>query len=111
MALSKGKVVVKDVDGVRCAVIETGIKEERMTFLKKILEHNNYEVKIEKETKKDETMPDSFIIGVTDIVFNPVISVYQRKLKTLDNKTLTPQYWKQIPEDLKKWYWKVDQKK
>jgi len=103
MSLNKGKIAVKAIDGIRCAVIETGITESRMTFLKKILEHNGYVVKTEKEIKKDENLPDAFTIGVTDIVFNPIISVYERKLKTLDNKTLTPQYWKQIPDDKKTW--------
>jgi len=109
MSLNKGKISVKEIEGIRCAVIETGIPENRMIFLKKILEHNGYNVKAEMEIKKDENLSDAFTIGVTDIVFNPIISVYERKLKTLENKTLTPQYWKQIPDDKKTWYWKIDQ--
>ncbi len=108
MALNKGKVAVKDVEGIRCAVIETGVSESRMIFLKKILEHNGFIVKTEKEAKKDESLPDTYTIGVTDIVFNPIISIYERKLKTLDNKILSPQYWKQIPDNEKKWYWKIN---
>lgn len=108
MSLNKGKVTVKEVDGIRCAVIETGISEDRMIFLKNVLEHNGYEVKTEKAVKKDESLPDTYSIGVTDIIFNPVISVYEKKLKTLDNKVLTPQYWKEAHADQKKWYWKVN---
>lgn len=111
MPLNKGKLPVKELEGVRCVVVESGINAERMNFLKKILEQNGYEVKIEKEIKKDENLPDSFSIGVTDIVFNPVISVYERKLKTPDNKILTAQYWKQISDDPKKWYWDVTPQK
>lgn len=109
MYLNKGKHPVKEIEGIRCAVIESGITENRMNFLKKVLEHNGYEVKTEKEIKKDETLPDTFTIGVTDIIFNAVISVYEKKLKTLENKVLTPQYWKQIPDNEKTWYWKIKQ--
>jgi len=106
MSLDNGKHIIKEISGVRCTIIESGIPEARMIFLKDIMEHNKYEVKFDKEMKKDETLPDTYIIGVTDIVFNPVIAVYERKLKTLDGHILTPQYWKQLTEKPKGWYWK-----
>ena len=106
MPLESGKHIVKIIEGVRCTVVESGIDKQRMMFIKKILEHNGYEVKFEKEAKKDESLPDTFILGVTDIVFNPVIAVYERKLKTLKNEVLTPHYWKQLTDDTKGWYWK-----
>lgn len=106
MSLDKGKHNVKEIDGVRCTVVETGVSEDRMNFLKKLLEHNGLEVKSEKEAKKDESAPDTFTIGVTDIVFNPVIAVYQRKLRTHDNKVVTAPYWKQQSEESRGWYWK-----
>ena len=107
MALSKGKTQIKEIDGIRCVVVETGIDESRMNFLKKILEHNGYEVKIETQPAKEQEKPDNYTICVTDILFNPVISVYERKLRTPENKILTPQYWKGMKEDSGKWYWKV----
>ncbi|MFZ1323134.1 MAG: hypothetical protein WAT71_16365 [Ignavibacteria bacterium] len=106
MALDKGKHNVKEIDGVRCTVIETGVSDERMTFLKNLLELNGLTVKSEAESKKDEAAPDTFIIGVTDIVFNPVIAVYQRTLLTHDGKIVTAPYWKQLTEESKGWYWK-----
>lgn len=109
MPLNKGKPVVKEIDGVRCSVVESGIHEQRLDFLKKILEFNGYEVKIEKSPKKDESTSDTYTLGVTDIIFNPVISVYERKLRTPENKILTPQFWKQISDDYKTWYWKITQ--
>jgi len=106
MALDKGKHNVKEIDGVRCTVIETGVSDERMTFLKNLLELNGLTVKTESEPKKIESDPDTFIIGVTDIVFNPVIAVYQRKLRTHEGKIVTAPYWKQLTEESKGWYWK-----
>lgn len=110
MSLQSGKHTEKEIEGIRCRVVETGISEGRADFLRKLLEHNGYEVKAEKEPKKDESQPDTYILGVTDIIFNPVINVYQRKLKTFDGKHVTPQYWRQQDEDSKKWYWKVQYK-
>lgn len=109
MSLDSGKHIEKVIDSVRCRVLESGISEQRMQFLKKVMEHNGYEVKFEKEAKKSEDLPDTFIIGTTKIIFNPVVEVYERRLKTLDNKVLTPQYWKQLSEDSKEWYWKIQQ--
>ena len=106
MALDKGKHNVKEIDGVRCTVIKTGVSDERMTFLKNLLELNGLTVKTESESKKIESDPDTFIIGVTDIVFNPVIAVYQRKLRTHEGKIVTAPYWKQLTEESKGWYWK-----
>ena len=103
MALNKGKHIVEEIDGVRCTVGETGITQERIDFLKKLLELNGYEVKTGLD--KDGV---SLKIGVTDILFNPVIAIYERKLRTPENKILTPQYWKGMTEESGKWYWKVN---
>lgn len=111
MALDSGKHIEKEIDGTRCRVIEAGISEHRMNFLREVLTYNGIDVKFQKEVKKDETLPDTFIIGVTDVTFNPVISVYQRKLKTLNGKILTPLYWRQETEDSKVWYWKINYNK
>jgi hypothetical protein len=77
-----------------------------MNFLKKLMELNGYTVKVDKEAKKDETLPDTYIIGVTSIVFNPVIAVYQRMLRDFEGHVVTPAYWKQQCEKSKGWYWK-----
>jgi hypothetical protein len=107
MSLESGKHIEKEIDGVRCRVVESGMSEDRMKFIRDLLEHNGYEVKTEKEAKKEETQPDKYTLGVTEIIFNPVIAVYERKLRTPDGKIVTPQYWRQTDEDVKKWYWKV----
>ena len=77
-----------------------------MTFLKKLMELNGYTIKADKEPKKDETLPDTYIIGVTSISFNPVIAVYQRMLRDYDGNVVTPAYWNQHCDKSKGWYWK-----
>ncbi|MFA5783171.1 MAG: hypothetical protein WC868_12965, partial [Bacteroidales bacterium] len=66
MPLNKLKHIISEIDGVRCSIIETGASKERVAFLKEILEHNNFEVKIAEEKSDSETK--TFIIGVTDIL-------------------------------------------
>jgi hypothetical protein len=105
MALDSGKHVEKDVDGVRCKVVETGLTQERVDFLRGILEFNGYEVKIEEEKKKSPEDPTLFTLGVTDILFNPVLAVYQMKLILPDGRIVSPAYWKQVTKDTKRQYY------
>lgn len=91
MALNKGKHIVEAIDGVRCSVVETGTSAERVDFLKKLLELNGYEVKVVAETEEGT----AFKIGVTDLLFNTVVDVYKRRLKSFTGKRITPAYWLQ----------------
>ena len=43
--------------------------------------------------------------GVTDMVFNPVIAVYEMVLKTPDGKRVSPAYWDQKTSDCIDEYW------
>ena len=90
MALNKGKHLIEEIDGVRCSVVEKGVAAGRTEFLKKLLELNGYTVKI---AAIPET--ETFNMGVTDMLFNPVIEVYKRSLKSLSGKRITPAYWLQ----------------
>jgi hypothetical protein len=90
MPLNKGKHLVEEIDGVRCSVVEKGVSPERTEFLKKLLELNGYTVKIAPE---EET--ETFKIGVSDLLFNPVIDVYKRSLKSFTGHKVTPAYWLQ----------------
>ena len=107
MALSKGKHNISEIEGTRCTVIETGVAPERAEFLKDLLVFNGYEVKVAKEKAKDGTELESFVIGLTDILFNPMIVVYEKKLFRKDGFTVTPAYWNQWPEEATLPYWKV----
>lgn len=97
MALEKGKHNVKEIGGVFCTVVETGITEDRMNFLKDLLTLNQFEVKTE-EDKKEASGDNTFTIGVTDLVFNPMIAVYEQSLKRKDGKSVSPAYWNQTEE-------------
>ena len=103
MVLNKGKHLVEAIDGVRCTVVENSITPERAEFLKKLLELNGYEVKTALEADQ-ATMK----IGVTDLLFNPVIDVYERRLKSPSGKKITPAYWlqesdKETEEEVNYW--------
>lgn len=94
----KGKHTVIEIEGVRCTVVETGVSDERVKFLKEILEFNGYEVKTEKEKAKDGNVLSTSVIGVTDIVFSAMINLYERKLRRKDGHILNPAYWNQWPD-------------
>jgi hypothetical protein len=90
MALNKGKHIVEEIDGVRCSLVEKGASANRTEFLKNLLQYNNYTVKIASEGETG-----TFKIGVTDLLFNPVVDVYKRSLKSPSGKKVTPAYWLQ----------------
>ena len=103
MPLNKGKHLVEEFDGVRCTVVEKGITPERAQFLKNLLELNGYEVKTAIDTD-----PALIKLGVTDILFNPIIDVYERRLISPSGKKVTPAYWlqqsdKETEEEVNYW--------
>ncbi len=100
-----GKHQFGEIDGTRVTFVEKGTDKQRADFLKKILEHNGYEVLINEKPPKKEDMPTTYDVGVTDMIFNPTIWIFERKLKTLDNKIMTQVYWEQKSEDTKPQYW------
>ena len=111
MALNKGKHSVEEVNGIRCTIVEKGVDANRASFLKELLEHNQFDVQIQEDKKEDETAPDTFTIGVTDLVFNPVIAVYQMRLKTHDGKKVSPAFWNQwSKKQVDNWYWRYFRK-
>lgn len=107
MVLNKGKHVVAEIEGVRSTVVETGLNESRCLFLKELLQQNGYEVKMEKEKAKDGTPLETWILGVTDLVFNPMILVYEQKMLRPDGHPVTPAYWNQWAVDPDIPYWMV----
>jgi hypothetical protein len=107
MALTKGKHNIAEIEGIRCTAVETGATQERGEFLKNLLVFNGYDVKMEKEKAKDGTELETYVIGISDILFNPMIVVYERKLFRKDGLTVTPAHWNQWPEQDTLPYWKV----
>ena len=107
MPLNKGKHNVGEVDGVRCTIVETGISHKRAEFLKDLLEFNKFEVKIQEEVSDPPADQKTYTLGVTDIVFNPVIAVYEKSLLTKENRKVTPAYWNQTGIEQNIPYWLV----
>ena len=107
MALNKGKHNIVEIEGVRCTLVESGLTEDRAHFLKTLLQTNGYEVKMEKEKGKDGAELGTWQLGVTDLLFNPVIALYALKLHREDQKIVTQAYWNQWPVDQDIPYWMV----
>ena len=103
MSLNKIKTTITEFDGIRCAIVETGASGERAAFLKELLEHNKFEVKILDEKKENEQK--TYIVAVTDTLFNTVFAVYERTLKSIDGYKVTPAYWKQHTPVFDPRYW------
>lgn len=100
----KAKHIVEEINGTRCTIVEKGATAGRLDFLKKLLVFNNYEVLVAEEAIV-EGAPALFTIGVTDLVFNPVIAVYEMALKTPDGKKVSPAYWNQYTTEIVDEYW------
>ena len=100
----KAKHIVEEINGIRCTIVEKGATADRIDFLKKLLEFNKFEV-ITLEEVPIEGSPALFTIGVTDLVFNPVIAVYELSLLTPDGKKVSPAYWNQYTSDSVDEYW------
>jgi hypothetical protein len=117
MAINKNH-EFEELNGIKCAIVEKNASQERVDFLKEILEFNNYTVIIaasappkaapkppapvaegEAVTAPIEVPssppPSTFTIGVTDVRFNATNAIFGRMLKTKDRKIVTLAYWQQ----------------
>lgn len=111
MAINKNH-EFEELNGVKCAIVEKFATEDRVSFLKELLEFNGYEVVVvpspppkaapapkvaEGETPPPPPPPPptTFTVGVTNIFFNPTNAVFGRLLKTKGGHIVTPAYWLQ----------------
>ena len=94
----------EDLDNIKCAVVEKNVPQQRVDFLKPLLEFNGYNVIIvgsppPKATPGAEALPveapTTFTVGVTDVRFNSTNAIYGRLLKTTDGRVVTQAYWMQ----------------
>lgn len=107
MSLASGKHIEKEIDGELQRIVESGITDmKRVEFLKEILEHNGYVVKWAEEVKKKEDEPLTYMVGVSDLTFNPVVAVYGRRLRDLTGKRINPAFWNQKNDSFNPNYWK-----
>jgi hypothetical protein len=115
----------EDLGDVKCAIVEKNCTQQRVDFLKHLLEFNKFEVVVVKSpppkvaakpaaVAEGETpaeappVPETFTVGVTDVTFSPTNAVFNRELKTPDGEVVTTAYWKQLGEVAKEdfWYWR-----
>ncbi len=101
------KHTVEEINGIRCTVVEKGITAGRVAFLKDLLELNKLVVEVAEVAAKEEGTPSTFTLGVTNIVFNPTIAVYEMTLKTREGKSVSPDYWNQKTTEIKDEYWEA----
>jgi hypothetical protein len=118
MAINKNH-EFEELNGVKCAIVEKNATQERVDFLKLLLEFNKYTVVIvpsappkvapvaspataattdliaEIPAAPPPPPPASFTIGVTDVTFNPINAIFGRLLKTKDGHVVTLAYWQE----------------
>ncbi len=117
MAINKNH-EFEELDGVKCAIVERNATQERVDFLKPLLEFNNYTVIITASAPPKAAparpvaastegpdapalvtelppAPTTFTIGVTDVRFNPTNAIFGRLLKTPQGNIVTLAYWQQ----------------
>jgi len=114
MAINKNH-EFEDLDGVKCAIVEKNATKERVDFLKSLLEYNHYTVVVvaspapkavpAKPVATGEegvpaptpppSAPETFTVGVTDVMFNPTNAIFGRLLRTKNGHVVTLAYWQQ----------------
>ncbi len=106
----------EELNGVKCAIVEKNVAPGRVEFLRGVLEYNGYVVVVvgsppptaaaigvgaagaaapAGEAAPAAPAPETFTVGVTDVVFNPVNAIYGRLLKGPGGHVVTLAYWKQ----------------
>lgn len=114
----------EDLGDVKCAIVEKNCSQQRVEFLKQLLEFNKFQVVVVKSpppkaapkpaaVAEGETpaeappAPETFTVGVTDVTFSPINAVFNRELKTPKGAVVTTAYWKQEDTATKEdfWYW------
>lgn len=112
MALNQNH-TVEELGGMRCAIVEKNISQERVDFLTKLLNGNGYTVVVVPSAPpkakaaapaaegepapapEAPAAPTSFTLGVTDAMFNPINAIFGRLLRTSDGHVVTLAYWQQ----------------
>lgn len=121
MAINKNH-EFEELDGVKCAIVERNASQDRVDFLKPLLEFNKFTVVVVPTPIKAAPAapaaptapaaadapppppppPASFTIGVTNVMFNSTNAVFGRLLKTPGGRVVTLAYWQQkeaVPDD------------
>ena len=110
MSLLKFEHKIIDIDGVAHRILEADITRERAEFLQELLLINHLETKIQEVPAKEEGQPSTYTLSTPDVTFNPIVKVYNHKLKTREGKKVTPDYWNQKTTKLEPNYWDKSKK-
>lgn len=109
MAINKNH-EFEDLDGIKCAIVEKNVPEERVDFLRSLLQYNRFTVMVVASPPPKATpapaavteapspvsaLPATFTIGVTDVMFNATNAIFGRLLHTPDGHVVTLAYWQQ----------------
>lgn len=113
MAINKNH-EFEDLNGVKCAIVEKNASQERVNFLKDLLELNRYEVVVVASPPPKAAppavpegteapvappslppAPTTFTVGVTDVSFNPTNAIFGRLIQSKEGNVVTLAYWHQ----------------
>lgn len=110
MAINKNH-EFEDLDGVKCAIVEKNALQKRVDFIRQLLSLNGYTVIVVKSpppktatkataapgeaVEGQQSLPETFTIGVTDVTFNVTNALFGRLLKTSGGRVVTPAFWAQ----------------
>ncbi len=116
MAINKNH-EFEELDGIKCAIVEKNVLQNRVGFLQKLLSFNQYtvvviaspppkaaaptpaaaatEIAAETIVAHGPIPPETFTVGVTDVMFNATNAIVGRLLKTPGGRVVTLAYWKQ----------------
>lgn len=111
MAINKNH-EFEELDGIKCAIVEKNASVDRVAFLKNLLSFNQYTVVVVAspppkvaapaatptegaELVPSPVVPETFTIGVTDVMFNATNAIFGRLLKTPEGRVVTLAYWKE----------------
>lgn len=107
--------LLEELDGVKCIIVEKNLSPERVAFLKPLLEYNTLKVvvvpsppakvvaptvpvaegEVVAVVAPEVQAPETFTMGVTNMLFNPINAVFGRLLRTPDGHIVTPAFWHQ----------------
>ncbi len=106
--------ISEDLDGIKCVIVEKNVSPERVAFLKPLLEYNFLTVVVVPSPPAKVAAPaaatteegappppppppapETFTVGVTNMLFNTTNAIYGRLLKTPDGHVVTAAYWQQ----------------
>lgn len=112
----------EELNGIKCSIVEKEAANDRVSFLRELLEFNGFTVivipspppkvvatapklasptgeisiPIENPEASQHPTPETFTVGVTNLLFNPTNAIFGRLLKTKDNHIVTLKYWEQL---------------